>query len=154
MKNKLNVIQINGIKGIIFVVFAAVCLFAGFVIFPGLVMKYGWNILASTTGIPAIGIVQGVLLWGIAVVSYFAFKKHGFFVEFKNADDLSREEMDAVMRKIQMERQSDLIARSIMRAKELEKRVQQEMQNNDLNIELKKENNESEEVPNHEKKLS
>ena len=154
MKNKLNVIQINGIKGMIFVAFAAVCLFAGFVVFPGLVMKYGWNFLAGMTGIPAIGVFQGVLLWGIAVVSYFAFKKHGFFVEFKNADDLSREEMDAVIRKIQMERQSDLIARSIIRAKELEKKVQQEMQNNDLNIELKKEENEAEEVTSQEKKLS
>ncbi len=153
MRNKLNVIQINGIKGIIFVAFAAVCLFAGFVVFPGLVMKCGWNLLSAATGIPAIGAVQGVLLWGIAVVGYFAFKRKGFFVEFKNADDLSREEMDAVMRKIQMERQSDLIARSIMRAKELEKKVQQDM-NNELNIELKQENKDSEDVHNHEKNLS
>lgn len=153
MRNKLNVIQINGIKGMIFVAFAAICLFAGFVVFPGLVMKLGWNMLSGVIGIPAIGTVQGVLLWGIAVVSYFAFKKKGFFVEFKNADDLSRDEMDAVMRKIQMERQSDLIARSIMRAREMEKKVQEEM-NKDLDIEIKQDNTENEEVHNHEKNLS
>ena len=155
MKNKLNVIQINGIQGIIFLIGAVICLIAGFVAFPGMVFKLGWNFIAHATAVvPTIGMLQGTLLWGIVVVSYFAFKKKGFFIEFKSGNDLSREEMDAVIRKIQMERQSDLIARSIMRAKELEKKVQQEMQNNDLNIELKQENSESEEVASSEKKLS
>jgi len=122
MKNKLNVIQINGIKGIIFLICAVVCLAAGFIIFPGLVLKSGWNLLSSATGmIPAIGIIQGTLLWGILIVSYFAFGgKKNLFVEFKSADDLSGAELDAVMRKIKAERQADLITKSIMRARELE----------------------------------
>ena len=121
MKNKLNVIQINGVKGIIFVIGAVICLIAGFVAFPGMVFKLGWNFIAHATSVvPTINMLQGTLLWGIVVVGYLAFKGKGFFVEFKTGDDLTKEEMDAVMHRIRTERQADLIAKSIMRARELE----------------------------------
>lgn len=126
----MNIIQINGFKGILFVIGAVLCLIAGFVVFPGLVLKMGWNYLSGTTGIlPAIGIIQGTLLWGIVVVAYFAFKKKkGFFVEFKSAHQLSREEMDVVMDKIRAEKQAEIITRSIMRAKELEDEIKSEIE--------------------------
>ncbi len=128
MKNKLNVIQINGIQGIIFLIGAIICLIAGFVAFPGMVFKMGWNFLAHATDVvPTIGMLQGTLLWGIVVVSYFAFKKKGFFIEFKSGNDLSREEMDAVMHRIRTERQADLIAKSIMKARELELEAKKEL---------------------------
>ena len=127
MRNRLNVIQINGISGIVFVVFAAICLAAGFIVFPGLVLKVVWNFISAvTSAIPLIGSIQGVLLWGIVVVSYFAFKKRGFFVELKSADDLSRAEMDAVMHRIRAERQADIISRSILKARELDMKSRNE----------------------------
>ncbi len=144
MKKNFNVIQINGFKGILLLIGAAMCLAAGFIVFPGIVMKYSWNFIASYLSfVPAIGIIQGVLLWGIIVVSYFAFKKKGFFVEFKSADDLSREEMDAVMQRIRMERQSDIIARSILKAKELEEQARKEFEkeNSEINTEINTEIN-------------
>ncbi|MCR5265565.1 MAG: hypothetical protein K6E29_03115 [Cyanobacteria bacterium RUI128] len=135
MKKNFNVIQINGFKGILLLIGAAMCLAAGFIAFPGFVMKTLWNILASYTSvIPPIGIIQGVLLWGIIVVSYFAFRKKGYFVEFKSADDLSREEMDAVIQRIRMERQSDIIAKSILRAKELEEKARKELEKDNSEI--------------------
>lgn len=121
MRNRINVIQINGIKGILFLIGAAICFVAGFVVFPGLVLKSGWNFISGYTGVmPFIGLAQGMLLWAIVCVSYFTFKGKGFFVEFKSTDSLNAAEMDAVMEKIRMDRQRDIIARSIMRAKELE----------------------------------
>ena len=131
MRRNFNVIQINGIKGIIFCIGAVICLIAGFVGFPGILMKSGWNLMASSTGIvPSIGLIQGMLLWGIIVVSYFVLRgKKSWLVEFKSADDLSQDEMDAVMKRIRMERQSDLIAKSIMRARELELKAKQELDN-------------------------
>lgn len=121
MKKNFNVIQINGIKGLIMAGGIVACLFAGFVIFPGMVMKTVWNIISSSIGIiPQIATLQGVLLWGIVVVSYFAFRRKGFMVEFKSADDLSRDEMDEVMQRIRMERQSDILTKALMNAKKME----------------------------------
>ena len=128
MRNRLNVIQINGIKGIIFVIFAAICLAAGFIAFPGMVLKSGWNFVANATSlIPTIGAIQGTLLWGIVVVSYFAFKKKGFFVELKSAEDLSKAEMDAVMHRIRTERQADIISKAVMRARAMDAQTRSEM---------------------------
>jgi len=135
MKRNFNVIQINGIKGIIFAAGIVSCLIAGFVAFPGLVMKLIWNVIASYTGVlPEIAIVQGILLWGIVVVAYLAFRKRGFMVEFKSADDLSTEEMEAVMQRIRVERQSDILAKALMRAKEAEEKAKQEQTKDGHNI--------------------
>ena len=136
MKKRMNVIQINGFKGLIMAIGIVACLIAGFVFFPGLVMKTAWNFVSAQTGlIPTIATMQGVLLWGIVVVSYLTFKRNPFVVEFKSANDLSREEMDEVMQKIRMEHQADILTRAMMRAKELE-------------------NIENSEVPNEEKEIS
>ena len=121
MRNRFNVIQINGIKGIFFLIGAGICLVAGFIVFPGIVLKSGWNFISEYVAVmPKIGLLQGLLLWGITVVSYFTFKKKGFFVEFKSAQELSGEELDAVMHKIRADRRADIITKSIIRAQELE----------------------------------
>ena len=76
MKKKLNVIQIKGVKGLIFAGIVVSCLIAGFVAFPGLVCMHIWNFLSTNfASMPAIGLFQGVLLWGIIVTSYFVFRK-------------------------------------------------------------------------------
>ena len=135
MKKNFNVIQINGIKGLIMAGGIVACLFAGFVMFPGMVMKTVWNIISSSIGIiPQIATLQGVLLWGIVVVSYFAFRRKGFMVEFKSADDLSRDEMDKVMQRIRMERQSDILTKALMNAKKMEDEAKKELKKDEHEI--------------------
>ena len=135
MKKNFNVIQINGIKGLIMAGGIVACLFAGFVMFPGMVMKTVWNIISSSIGIiPQIATLQGVLLWGIVVVSYFAFRRKGFMVEFKSADDLSRDEMDEVMQRIRMERQSDTLTKALMNAKKMEDEAKKELKKDEHEI--------------------
>ena len=135
MKKNFNVIQINGIKGLIMAGGIVACLFAGFVIFPGMVMKTVWNIISSSIGIiPQIATLQGVLLWGIVVVSYLAFRRKGFMVEFKSADDLSRDEMDEVMQRIRMERQSDILTKALMNAKKMEDEAKKELKKDEHEI--------------------
>ena len=126
MKNRLNVVQINGIKGIIFLACAAICLVAGFIVFPGFIMKSGWNLLSSVTGsIPSIGIIQGTLLWGIIIVGFYTFGgRKSLFVEFKSADDLSGAELDQVMQKIRADRKRDLIKRSLIKSRKIENNSQ------------------------------
>ena len=61
-KRNAKVIQIAGIRGLLLVGFVAVCLVAGFVVFPGLVAMHLWNYAVSFTYfIPAINIYQGIL---------------------------------------------------------------------------------------------
>lgn len=135
MKKNFNVIQINGIKGLIMAGGIVACLFAGFVMFPGMVMKTVWNIISSSIGIiPQIATLQGVLLWGIVVVSYFAFRRKGFMVEFKSADDLSRDEMEEVMQRIRMERQSDILTKALMNAKKMEDEAKKELKKDEHEI--------------------
>ena len=142
MKRRMNVIQINGFKGLVMAAGIVACLIAGFIAFPGLVMKTAWNFISAKTGlIPTIEIIQGILLWGIIVVSYLTFRRSPFFVEFKSTNDLSREEMDEVMQKIRMERQADILTRAMMKAKELEsienidvQKEEQEVSENSQNI--------------------
>ena len=135
MKKNFNVIQINGIKGLIMAGGIVACLFAGFVMFPGMVMKTVWNFISSSIVIiPQIATLQGVLLWGIVVVSYFAFRRKGFMVEFKSADDLSRDEMDEVMQRIRMERQSDILTKALMNAKKMGDEAKKELKKDEHEI--------------------
>ena len=80
--------------------FVGICLFAGFVIFPGYVAMVLWNkILASMFAFPLVNVFQGVLLWGIAVVSYCIIFKNGFAVSFlTNPSELSEAELNMIMR--------------------------------------------------------
>ena len=94
MKKKLRVIQINGFRGLCFALAVLTCLIAGFVVFPGVVAMVVWNIVATKTMLlPTLGIPQGVLLWGIMVVSYMIIKKRHFAVSFKTPTELSDEEL-------------------------------------------------------------
>ena len=94
MKKNLNIIQIKGVKGLIFAGFVVTCLAAGFIAFPGWVCMQLWNIIASyTTTMPAIGIFQGLLLWGILVISYMVLRKERVVVCMKTPQGLSEEEL-------------------------------------------------------------
>ncbi|MBR3889656.1 hypothetical protein IKJ53_03985 [bacterium] len=118
MKRNFNVIQINGFRGLIMAAGIVACLIAGFIAFPGFVMKSIWNLVSTYSGaIPSISIMQGVLLWGITVVACLAFKKKGMFVEFKSTNDLSQAEMDEVMQRIRIQRQMDIMTKAMMNAK-------------------------------------
>ena len=48
MKNNLNVIQIRGLRGLIFAVMIGCCLVAGFVVFPGWLCMQIWNALEKS----------------------------------------------------------------------------------------------------------
>lgn len=84
-KNKLRVIQISGIRGLLSAAFVVVCLIAGFVGFPALVLNKLWNHIADITGaIPYINMFQGLILWAILAVSYLILnKKQRYLVAFE-----------------------------------------------------------------------
>ena len=132
MKKKLNVIQIKGIRGLILAGFVVCCLAAGFIVFPGWVGMQAWNLVSTNTGaMPAIGLVQGILLWGILAVSYFIFRKEKVVVCMKTPQGLSEEELKAVFADIKKQSLEDPILHAMMKAREAEMKykAQQELEN-------------------------
>lgn len=132
MKKNLNVIQINGIRGLIMAGFIVVCLAAGFIGFPGWVCMHIWNFAVSyTMQMPAIGILQGLLLWGIMVAAYFTFRKEKLVVCMKSPQGLSEEELKAVFADIKKQAQDDKIIQTMLKAREAELKIKDEQ--NDSN---------------------
>lgn len=124
MKKNINVIQIRGIRGLIIAGMVVCCLFAGFVVFPGLVAMVAWNAVAEhVSQIPTIGIIQGVLLWGIIVASYFVFRKEKLVVCMKSSQGLSDEEIKSVFADIKKQAQDDKIIQAMLKARETELKI-------------------------------
>lgn len=121
MKRNINVIQINGIRGLVMAAFAVICLFVGFIIFPGKVWMCLWNYTSNYfNSMPMIGIFQGVLLWCIIVASYFIFRKNRLVVCFKSPNGLSDEELKSVYESVKKQSMEDPIIQAMQKARELE----------------------------------
>ena len=134
MKKNLNVIQIKGVKGLIMLVMVGCCLVAGFIVFPGWVAMNIWNVLASlVNNAPSIGIIQGVLLWGIIVASYFTFRKERVVVCMKTPQGLNEEELKAVFDDIKKQTQDDKIIQAMLKARETELKLNEKEEDNKKN---------------------
>lgn len=124
MRNNLNVIQIRGIRGLIIAGLVVCCLAAGFIVFPGWVGMHLWNIAASyIENLPAIGLIQGVLLWGIIIASYFTLKKDRVVVCFKSPKGLNDDELKAVFADIKKQSVEDPILQAMLKAREAELKI-------------------------------
>lgn len=124
MKNNLNIIQIKGFKGLIYAAFIICCLIAGFGWFPGWVCMKLWNLSAShIIQIPSIGIIQGLLLWGIIAASYFTFRKDRLVVCMKASDGLSEEELKSVFADMKKQAKEDAFLRNMLKAHSAELRI-------------------------------
>ncbi|OLA73171.1 MAG: hypothetical protein BHW62_07540 [Acinetobacter sp. CAG:196_36_41] len=131
MKKNLNVIQIKGVKGLIMLVMVGCCLVAGFIVFPGWIAMNIWNVLASlVNNAPSIGIIQGVLLWGIIVASYFTFRKERVVVCMKTPQGLNEEELKAVFADIKKQTQDDKIIQAMLKARETELKLNEKEEDN------------------------
>ena len=124
MKKNLNIIQINGIKGLFIIGFGICCLAVGFIAFPGWLAMKVWNYIASYAEImPFIGIVQGVLLWGILVASYFTFRKEKLIVCMKASEGLSEEELKSVFSEIKKQANDDIFIKNMIKAHQAELKI-------------------------------
>lgn len=96
----MKIFQINGFRGLIMTAFIVCCLFAGFVVFPGVVAMHLWNkYLVNLLSFPMLNLFQGVLLWGITAVSYFIISNGRLPVSFETPDSLSDAELNMIMKK-------------------------------------------------------
>lgn len=136
MKKNFNVIQIRGIKGLIIAIGVGICLAAGFILFPGYVCMYAWNFISSyVENMPAIGIIQGLLLWGIIVASYFVLKKDRVVVCFKTPEGLSEDELKAVFEDVKKQAKEDPVLQAMLKAREAELKLKNpEAQDNEQEV--------------------
>ena len=135
MKKKLNVIQIKGVRGLILAGFVVCCLTAGFIVFPGWLGMQAWNLVSVNTGaMPAIGLIQGILLWGILAVSYFIFRKEKVVVCMKTPQGLSEDELKAVFADMKKQSLEDPILQAMMKAREAEMKykAQKELESKEI----------------------
>lgn len=145
MKKNLNVIQINGIRGIICACFIVICLLAGFVAFPGIVTMKIWNFIAvNIEQIPMIGVIQGILLWGIIAASYFTFRKNKLVVCMRATDGLNEDELKAVFETIKKQAQNDTFIQSMIKAREAELKIRKLSECEIPKVNISEKNNEAE----------
>ena len=135
MKKNLNIIQIRGIKGLVIAGMIISCLIAGFIAFPGLVAMHIWNITANyIENMPSIGLLQGILLWGIILASYFTFRKERLVVCMKSPQGLNDEELKSVFADLKKQAQDDKIIQAMMKARDAELKVKEEESNSKSDI--------------------
>ena len=137
MKKNLNVIQIKGIRGLIIAGLVVCCLAAGFIAFPGWVGMHIWNFIsAQVESMPAIGLFQGILLWGIIIAAYFTFRKEKVVVCMKTPQGLSEEELKSVFADVKKQAQEDPILQAMLKAREaeLKYKAQESEQQQDIDI--------------------
>lgn len=136
MKKNLNVIQIKGIKGLIILGMVLCCLAAGFIVFPGWIAMHLWNYIAALCeAVPSIGVVQGVLLWGIIIASYFTFRREKIVICIKSPKGLNEDELKAVFSDIKKQSKDDKIIQSMLKAREAELKIKN-MENNSDDVSL------------------
>lgn len=116
MKKNFKVITINGIRGILAVIFIALGLIAGFIISPGWLCMTVWNhYFSNSTIVNSMNLFQGILLWTMIALTLYALNGKHQLIGFGNYPVNSREQFREIMNKAKLE-ESQLI-------RELEKRI-------------------------------
>ncbi len=117
MRKNAKIIQISGLRGLIFIAFVAVCLVAGFVVFPGLVGMCLWNnLLSPYFNVPEINILQGVLLWSIVALIIYLSGSGRSVVQMKKAAQLNESELRDLMDRIKTQSQASRINSMILKS--------------------------------------
>ena len=133
MRKNARIIQISGLKGLIFAAFVVICLIMGFVAFPGIVAMCLWNMASgSLSFLPQINIFQGILLWVIIALAIYVSGGSKTFVALKQPAQLSESEVRDLMLKIKTQAQARQINAMILKSdelKELDKVENKELKN-------------------------
>ena len=129
MKKNLNIIKINGVRGLLVALMVVSCLAAGFIAFPGYVAMHVWNLSAPFLALPQIGLLQGMLLWGIIVAAYFTFRKNKLVVCIKSPQGLSEEELKEVFADMKKQSKTDPVLQAMLKAREAELNIKKQDEN-------------------------
>lgn len=130
MRKNAKIIQISGFRGLIFIAFVAVCLVAGFVVFPGLVGMCLWNnFLSEYLNLPEINILQGILLWSIVALIIYLSGSGRSVVQMKKAAQLNESEIRDLMDRIKTQSQASRINSMILRSEKYDETKKSDLEN-------------------------
>lgn len=153
MKKKAKIIQISGLRGILLVIFIAVCLAAGFIGFPALVAMYSWNYLATTLAFPTIDIFQGILLWSLVAGGIYIINDKKKFIsafQVQTPKELSDEELKAVLDRARIQAQARILNAMTLKSKDIKDiKFESQKNTNPINSNNNSINNSDNEVINH-----
>lgn len=96
MNKNYRVITVNGVRGIITIVFIAFGLFAGFIVSPGWVCMKLWNICFEHSFV-MMNLIQGIMLWAILALSLYALNNNRPLIGIGSYSALSREQIQDIM---------------------------------------------------------
>lgn len=100
MNRRLKVITINGIRGLIALIFVALGLIAGFIISPGWACMKLWNhIFAESNIIATMNLFQGIILWAIIALTLYALNNKKSLIGFRSFQGLSPEQIKDIIKR-------------------------------------------------------
>lgn len=135
MKRNAHIIQISGFRGILMAIFVVSCLAAGFILFPAFLAMYAWNFVAGHIAIPAIGLLQGLLLWAIVAITGFIINdRKKYLVAFSPKSQLSDDEVKEIMERVRLQSKAQMINSMVLKQmktiqKEEEKKESEDKEN-------------------------
>ncbi|MBQ3311954.1 hypothetical protein IJG72_07750 [bacterium] len=92
MNKHFRIIDVNGFRGLLLFLFIVVCLISGFLVFPGYVAMTIWNaIISPITTLPAINLIQGILLWAIIAFTIYTFSNHKIVIIMQSREKLFKD---------------------------------------------------------------
>jgi len=89
-----DIVKTYGFHWVLLGLFVVVCVVAGFVVFPAIVLTYTWNYLVHVTKIlHTINIFQGILLWGIIAITLYITTKEKFKTSYSEGKRITKNEV-------------------------------------------------------------
>ncbi len=110
----MKVLKINGLRGLIFVIFCICCLVTGFVFFPSWACMHIWNAIANYFyQMPKMEMIHGVLLWAIIALSLYVVHTNKSFISFQKINPKDDRFMKNLMQKLKDEKQQAAIKENL-----------------------------------------
>lgn len=100
MNRNFKVITINGIRGMLTLVFIVLGLIAGFIVSPGWACMKIWNhIFEQSNTIAAMNLFEGIMLWAIIALVLYALNNKRPLIGFGSYQGLSPEQIKEIMKR-------------------------------------------------------
>ena len=111
MKNRLNVIKINGFSGMFVAALLIGCVIEGVIIFPSKMLMHLWNYIALyVNNMPTMTLIHGVILWAIIALSTYAILRDKSPISYHSPNVISDEDIREIIEQAkQMEKVTPVI---------------------------------------------
>ena len=111
MKNRLNVIKINGFSGMFIAALLIGCVIEGVIIFPSKILMHIWNFIALyVDNMPTMTLIHGVILWAIIALSTYAILRDKSPISYHSPNVISDEDIREIIEQAkQMEKVTPVI---------------------------------------------